>query len=454
MTAASHDFELGEVERSLRLLVTPGSTFEIRVLGEERGHSVTWSGYFRDPATAAKAIGPIERHAKGVYFTINPVKTELFAKCADRLGRPGKGGTTGDQHIVKRTRLLIDIDAERPAGISATDEEREAALQLASEIEHALHDLGWPDPVKADSGNGGHLVYAIDLPAEDDGLVQRVLDKLGTLWNCRVDGVGLKVDTSVFNPARISKVYGSVSRKGDPVDGRDHRTARILTAPDDLAAVTREQLEALAGPPPAKVIAPPRSESKHRAGDPLPTLDVPSWLAKHGITVKGTGPNKDGGTIYESTVINEYLEEAYPTPAMLPKDPYERARIRMIEDTTDQYVYVALRDFRSSQFEYAPPFLVRKKADEVDHKLLESSRVKLHEHLTRLESELAGRAYFGGAMFSLADVALAPPLTASMKLMGVLPDKRYPLIAAWSARVVERASYIVSAPKEPLRIRE
>ena len=163
---------------------------------------------------------------------------------------------------------------------------------------------------------------------------------------------------------------------------------------------------------------------------------------------------EDGGTIYESTVINEYLEEAYPTPAMLPKDPYERARIRMIEDGTDQYVYLALRDFRTAQFEYAPPFLVRKKADEVDHKLLESSRVKLHEHLTRLESELAGRAYFGGAMFSLADVALAPPLTASMKLLGVLPDKRYPLIAAWSARVVERSSYIASAPKEPLRIRE
>ena len=163
----------------------------------------------------------------------------------------------------------------------------------------------------------------------------------------------------------------------------------------------------------------------------------------------------DGGaTIYESTVINEYLEDTFPEPAMLPKDPYERARIRMIEDTTDQYLYAALRDFRMAQFEYAPPFLVRKKAEEVDHKLLESSRVKLHEHLTRLESDLAGRTFFGGTLFSLADAALAPPLTASLKLLGVLPDKRYPLIAAWSARVVERSSYIASAPKEPLRIRE
>ena len=162
----------------------------------------------------------------------------------------------------------------------------------------------------------------------------------------------------------------------------------------------------------------------------------------------------DGHTIYESTVINEYLEEAYPDPAMLPEDPYERARVRMLEDTTDQYLYTALREFRAAQYEYAPPFLVRKKADEIDHRALEAAHARLHEHLVRLESELAGRTYFGGAMFSLADAALAPPLTATLKLLSVLPDKRYPLIAAWSARIVERSSYIASAPKEPMRIRD
>lgn len=162
----------------------------------------------------------------------------------------------------------------------------------------------------------------------------------------------------------------------------------------------------------------------------------------------------DGSTIYESTVINEYLEETYPDPAMLPRDRWERARVRMIEDTTDQYLNTVMRAYRSSQFEYAPPFLIRKAQGQVDHELLESSRVKLHEHLARLESELAGRTYFGGAMFSLADVALVPALTSSLRLLSVLPDKRYPLIAAWSARVVERASYVASAPKEPLRIRD
>src|SRR5216117_351128 len=80
---------------------------------------------------------------------------------------------------------------------------------------------------------------------------------------------------------------------------------------------------------------------------------------------------EDGRTIYESTVINEYLEEVHPKPAMLPKDPSERARVRMLEDTADQYLYAAIRGLTSSQFEYAPPFLNRKKPGEIDHKLLE-----------------------------------------------------------------------------------
>ena len=163
---------------------------------------------------------------------------------------------------------------------------------------------------------------------------------------------------------------------------------------------------------------------------------------------------EDGRTIYESSVINEYLEEAYPTPAMLPKDPYERARVRMLEDTTDQYLMQTLRELRGSQYEYAPPFLIPKKADQVDHKTLEESKKKVHEHLARLEKELAGRTWFGGEMFSLADAALVAPLTGSLVLMGILPDSKYPNLAAWSRRVSERPSTIASAPKEPMKIKK
>jgi len=163
---------------------------------------------------------------------------------------------------------------------------------------------------------------------------------------------------------------------------------------------------------------------------------------------------EDGRTIYESSVIDEYLEEIRPEPPMLPKDPYERARVRMLEDTTDQYLYPVLRDLRSSRFEYAPPFLIPKSPDQVDQKLLEEAKGKVHQHLARLDKELDGRNWFGGDVFSLADAALAPPLTASLVLMEILPDSRYPRIAAWSRRIAERPSYVQSAPKEPMKIKK
>ena len=163
---------------------------------------------------------------------------------------------------------------------------------------------------------------------------------------------------------------------------------------------------------------------------------------------------EDGRTIYESTVINEYLEEVHPQPPMLPKDPYERARVRILEDTFDQYFYPTIRDLTNSQFDYQPPVLFRKKADKVDHKLLEESRIKVHEHLQRLEAELEGRTWFGGEIFSLADAALIPAITGNLKVLGVLPDPKYPRLGDWTARVMARPSCKAAVPKEMPTIKE
>jgi glutathione S-transferase len=161
-----------------------------------------------------------------------------------------------------------------------------------------------------------------------------------------------------------------------------------------------------------------------------------------------------GRTVYESTIIGEYLEEAFPEPAMLPRDPYERARIRMIEDTADQYFYPVVRAAIMAEFENNPPLLIRKKADKVDHKALEEARVKIHDHLALLEQELKGRTWFGGDQFSLADAALAAPITGTLTLLGILPSPKYPNLGGWISRIKGRPSYKTSAPKEPMTIKE
>ena len=162
----------------------------------------------------------------------------------------------------------------------------------------------------------------------------------------------------------------------------------------------------------------------------------------------------DGRTIYESTVINEYLEETHPSPPMLPSDPYERARVRMIEDTTDQQLYPAIRAVTTARFEYAPPVLIRRKPADVNERQFAEALPKLHDQLARLDAALEGRTWFGGEVFSLADAALAAPLTATLPLLGILPDPRYERLARWTQRIAERPSYRASAPKEPTRIRE
>ena len=76
-----------------------------------------------------------------------------------------------------------------------------------------LREHGWPEPVAADSGNGAHLLYAVDLPndAESLELVRGVLEGLSFKFS---DGA-VGVDTATSNAARIWKLYGTTARKGD-----------------------------------------------------------------------------------------------------------------------------------------------------------------------------------------------------------------------------------------------
>src|SRR5258706_556612 len=151
---------------------------------------------------------------------------------------------------------------------------------------------------------------------------------------------------------------------------------------------------------------------------------------------------------------NKNGDPAFARLNPLPKDLFERARVRMIEDTYDQSVQPVIRDLINAQFDYQPPLLIRRKAEQVDHKLLEESRGKLHQQLQRLEAELRGKPWFGGDLFSLADAAHVPALTGTLRIIGVLPDPKYPALGEWIARAIARPAYKAAAPKEPMRIKE
>jgi len=230
------------IEQCLQALLPPDQVVEVRILGIQ-GRKRTDSGYFNNVSALAKAVVAYDGKAEGIYFTLNPVNPALIARANNRI-REYADHTTSDADIVKRVLLPIDFDAVRPAGISSTDAEHEAAIHRAVVCAAWLAHQGWPEPVLADSGNGAHLLYAVDLPndSRSTDLVKHSLETLAFLFG---DGA-VSIDTSVGNASRIFKLYGTLACKGDNTPHRPHRRAIILSAPSQRTALTMQQLEQLA----------------------------------------------------------------------------------------------------------------------------------------------------------------------------------------------------------------
>jgi hypothetical protein len=127
------------------------------------------SGYFNDTEALIKALFTL-RTAKGVYITLQPCNPVLLARAQNRLRTADemrKASATADTHIIAYRWLLIDTDPDHPADISSSEEEHQAALEHARYIRQVLREEDWPEPIYADSGNGGHLLFLAQLPRGD-----------------------------------------------------------------------------------------------------------------------------------------------------------------------------------------------------------------------------------------------------------------------------------------------
>src|SRR5258708_16945859 len=234
------------IQRGLAYLTEIGQVVELRVLGMS-GKKRTDSGYFDDLEKLAKAALSYDGSAEGIYFTVNSVNPGLLARANNRVKTYAEH-TTSDHDILKRTNFPIDFDPVRPAGISSTKEEHQAALIRAWACCLWLNVQGWSEPVFASSGNGAHLIYPIDLPNDENSaeLVKNCLSALSFLFSDDT----VKIDTSTSNASRIFKLYGTLACKGDNTPERPHRRATILAAPENRQVVLPEHLVALAAQAP------------------------------------------------------------------------------------------------------------------------------------------------------------------------------------------------------------
>jgi len=133
--------------------------------------------------------------------------------------------------------------------------------------------------------------------------------------------------------------------------------------------------------------------------------------------------------MYDSTVINEYLEDEYPHPPLMPEESGARARVRMLEDFADNS-FTAQGGLLMAE--------LRKPAEQVDQERVQRYRADLGRVLEFVERHLDGKEYMSGS-FSLADLAFVPRLLMLPKL-GVEIPSRLINVLAWSERVKRRPS--------------
>ncbi|MBD3849447.1 glutathione S-transferase family protein [Bosea sp. SSUT16] len=143
-----------------------------------------------------------------------------------------------------------------------------------------------------------------------------------------------------------------------------------------------------------------------------------------------------GLVLYDSTVILEYLDEAYPEPSLMPATPVERARCRLDELYADEIMLQALKPLMHRTGPPSPD-RDRRIVQEADALIAEEA---LARHYEVLEQKLAGRDFFGGRL-STADIALFMSVLFSLRLGGP-PLDGYPGLSAWFARLRQRPAFV------------
>jgi glutathione S-transferase len=173
----------------------------------------------------------------------------------------------------------------------------------------------------------------------------------------------------------------------------------------------------------------------------------------------------DGRPIIESTVIIEYLEDAFPAPPLLPRDPYQKAMARLWMKKVDDYLHAACNALTFA-IAFRPILLRKKTSEELEARFaaipdsntrdrqrqavllgLEAPQVgaalrNYDKFMGEMEEALAHSPCLAGDSYSLADVAATPYVNRApmLALDGILLNAR-PRVVEWFKRIRQRPSF-------------
>ena len=257
--------DIESVKRSIELLKPNNELYEIRIFIGSGKYKKTISGYFRGTKNLEKALKTVDMRRANAFFSLNRISDECYAlEQHEQFLQIDK--TTSDEFITDYEWLLVDVDPRRMAGISSTNAELKSAEIISGR--------------------------EIDIQKTDENklLLQKCLLSLDYMF---ADDT-CDIDKTVFNPARICKLYGTVARKGADTEERPHRLSKILKVPDEICATERAKLEELAAITPDQEVKAPETKIQKRKGE----FDIEQWMSDHMICVDKVNHTRDGAVKY------------------------------------------------------------------------------------------------------------------------------------------------------------
>jgi stringent starvation protein A len=132
--------------------------------------------------------------------------------------------------------------------------------------------------------------------------------------------------------------------------------------------------------------------------------------------------------LYESNIINEYIDERFPHPQLMPGDPVDRARVRLF-----------LLNFEKELFTHVTS--LESRLQKSNEKVLEKARAHIRDRLTQLAPVFLKNKFMLGDNFSMLDVAIAP-LLWRLDHYGIELSKNAAPLLKYAERIFSRPAYI------------
>ncbi len=128
--------------------------------------------------------------------------------------------------------------------------------------------------------------------------------------------------------------------------------------------------------------------------------------------------------LYEANIINEYIDERFPHPQLMPPDPVMRARARLFLHRFENELFCHIAGLESN-----------------NAKVAEKARAAVRENLTQIAPVFTKQKYMLGDEFSMLDVAIAP-LLWRLDHYGIQLDKEAAPLMKYAERLFSRPAYI------------